>query len=101
MSVSLFVYGTLRDPRIQRKVFGRSAKGTSAVLRGFTRAPVRIDGTRYYCIKPSRGRHVRGLILLVTKKELSRIDRYEETTVYARRRVIFADGTSTWVYSKK
>jgi hypothetical protein len=40
MTEFLFVYGTLRNPVIQRWVLGREVGGTADVLEGYTRSTI-------------------------------------------------------------
>lgn len=95
---SLFVYGTLKKSATQRSVFKRTIQGVPATAVGYKRFPVYINGKRYSCIRPAQGTVVRGLVLLVTTKELQAADRYEERDVYARRSVALRNGTRAFAY---
>ncbi len=39
----LFVYGTLKKPKVQKFVFGRIAKSYSDILLDYTRSKIKID----------------------------------------------------------
>ena len=95
---SLFVYGTLRDPRVQRKAMGRSVKGVPGVLVGYRKTRVKIEGEFYPIIKKSKG-SVNGLVLSVTKKELKLLDDWESEN-YERRKVRLRSGKLVWVYRR-
>jgi len=96
---SLFVYGTLRDPRVQKKAMGRAVKGMPGVLVGFRKTRVKIDGEFYPIIKRSPGSSVKGIALLVTRKELLLLDDWESEN-YGRKKVRLKSGKSAWVYRR-
>lgn len=95
----LFTYGTLRDPRVQRRVIGRVATSHPATLSGWRRVRVMIERVTYPAIIPSRGSSVRGTVVELTARELARFDAYE-TSRYRRVRVTTTDGTHAWTYRK-
>ena|SRR3989344_3321483 len=94
----LFVYGTLKKPEVQKSVFGRITKTSSDVLLNYTRSKIKIDNV-YPIIIPKKGGYVRGLVFLVSSKELKLIDDYE-TNSYRRQKVFLKSGESAWVYTK-
>lgn len=95
----LFVYGTLKSPRTQKMVFGRSAKGESDFLDGYARSKIIIGGVSYPIVVPDSKGSVSGLVLAVTPKELLFIDAYE-TKAYKRKKVKLRSGKYVWVYRK-
>ena len=96
---NLFVYGTLRNPEVQKKVFGRSMCGVPDVLMGYARSSVVIEGRSYCAIRRATGGVIRGMVLVVTKKELGRVDAHE-TNAYIRIRIRLQSGRMAWVYVK-
>ena len=92
----LFVFGTLKQPDVQKEVIGRTIEGLSDTLEGYKIATVDIEGETYPNIKESPGR-VDGLVLEVSPEELGKIDEYE-TEAYQRKRVVLKSGKETWVY---
>lgn len=95
----LFVYGTLKDPVIQKDVFGRVVKGEGSRLYGYTTTAVSIDGEIYPITEPGEvSSYIDGLILGLTQKELQRADAYEGD-VYKRVSVSVGN-ESVWVYAK-
>lgn len=93
----LFIYGTLGDPSIQQRVFGRTIRGQAAVLEGFYKDSITLDGATYPFIKPDPTGTVAGFVLEVTTEELERADVYE-TDAYRRLLVTLRDGQQAWVY---
>ncbi|MDP3916693.1 MAG: gamma-glutamylcyclotransferase family protein [Nanoarchaeota archaeon] len=94
----LFVYGTLKNPEIQKSIFGRIAQSSPDVLQGYTRSKIRIDKI-YPIIIKKRGKFVRGLVISVNPKELKLIDKYE-TNSYKRQKVALKSGTNAQVYTR-
>jgi gamma-glutamylcyclotransferase (GGCT)/AIG2-like uncharacterized protein YtfP len=97
LSENLFVYGTLKNPKIQKKAFGRVAKGKPDILFGYKKAPIKIEGENHSVIIPDAKSNVKGLILNVNLKELKLIDEYEANN-YKRSGVILESGEKAWVY---
>lgn len=94
---ALFVYGTLQDADVQRRVFGRTVEGTPDVLDGYRKAQITLDGVVYpIAVADSMGT-ISGRILDVTAHELIDMDAYEGKE-YRRVRVILRSGVETWVY---
>jgi len=96
---NLFVYGTLKDPKVQIMVFGRVEKGTPDTLDGYKKSKVVIDKKTYPIIVPSPKDSIKGLMLMVTSKELKQIDEYE-TIAYRRKKITLRSGKIAWVYQK-
>ena len=96
----LFVYGTLADPRVQKKIWGRKTNLTPAVLKGYKKSALVIDGETYPLIIPDKTGAVRGFVIDVAADELKKIDAYE-TKAYRRERVCLENGATAWVYTKR
>ena len=94
---SVFSYGTLMDPRVQRRVIGRLVEGRPDVLAGHRREVIVLDGVSYPIAVPDPDQAIAGHVIEVTGPELKRIDRYEGRE-YVRVRVRLQSGTWAWVY---
>ena len=99
MPESLFVYGTLQDPKVQKEVFGRSTDGQPDILEGYKKSQVEIQGVTYPILMPSEEDEIEGLVIKVTPDELGKIDEYE-TETYRRTEVTLKSGRQAWVYEK-
>lgn len=95
----LFVYGTLKDSDVQERILGRTIKGVPDVLEGYRKSEIKINDNTYPIIKPCRNGSIKGLVLLVTKKELKLIDEYE-TKAYKREKIVLKSRVNAWVYQK-
>lgn len=93
----LFVYGTLRDPHIQQRVFGRLIASVPDALDGYQMQRIVLAEGEYPIIAPHPSSSVEGHILQVTEEELARADRYE-TDAYRRVSVTLRSGRRAWVY---
>jgi gamma-glutamylcyclotransferase (GGCT)/AIG2-like uncharacterized protein YtfP len=77
LSSALFIYGTLIDPNIQRKLLGRTLAVRDAVLKGYHRFA--ITGEPYPAVAPKTGSLVLGKVCFDISDSLFRIlDMYEE-----------------------
>ena len=104
----LFSYGTLRDPAVQVRVFGRTLSGTADHLLGFARASFEVRDPAFVAVNGSRQVIVRhtgndedrtpGTVFELTDKELAMADAYEPAG-YRRVPVRFASGREGWVYA--
>ncbi len=94
---SLFVYGTLQDPQVQARVYGRVTPGQPDTLPGYRRGEIALGGSVYFIAIEDASASISGLVLNVTSAELAEIDRYEGED-YRRVRVVLASGRSAWVY---
>ena len=93
---TLFVYGTLHDPKVQLLLIGRRLNSTPDVLLKYRRdtelfppypvAVVDADG------------YINGWVLRVNSEELERLDEYEGEN-YIRVGVSLASGLQAWVYT--
>lgn len=95
----LFIYGTLQDSDIQKKIFGRIIKGIENSLVDYKRSEIIIEGDSYPVIVPSVIGEVEGKVIELTSEELELVDKYE-TNAYKREQVILKSGISAWVYIK-
>lgn len=92
--MNLFVYGTLRDTRLVRRLVGRTFPTVPAELEGWRLIPPHASRSGYPEIVPDPASRVRGLLLCgVDPEALRRLDRYEEGYVRCRIRVRTQDGT--------
>ncbi|GAB4519978.1 MAG: hypothetical protein OHK0046_29640 [Anaerolineae bacterium] len=94
----LFVYGTLRIPEVQQRVFGRETSGTPDRLPGYRVVFKDFATGSYPMAIPDEAYAVEGEVLEVNDTELRLIDIYE-TSAYARIRVMLDSGTEAWVYT--
>lgn len=95
----LFVYGTLKDEKVRKAIFGREVSALSAVLENFG---LYHDGS-YYFISPCRGKIVTGYVLEVNDRELLLADKWEDVPLYTRKEVaVICAGQSckAWTYTK-
>jgi hypothetical protein len=105
----LFSYGTLRDPAVQLRVFGRELTGSPDELVGFRRRLIEISDTAFaaangstHVIVERTGRNedrTSGSVLEVTEDELAMADAYEPAG-YTRIQAGFASGGRGWVYAE-
>ncbi|HEY1607053.1 MAG TPA: gamma-glutamylcyclotransferase family protein [Allosphingosinicella sp.] len=106
--VSLFSYGTLQLPEVQRATYGRLLEGVADVLVGYRLEPlvisspdvVGISGLEIHTIarrSGDPGDRVPGVVFRLTAAELEATDRYE-TDAYGRIEVVLASGARAFVY---
>ncbi|MFJ3877926.1 GDSL-type esterase/lipase family protein [Streptomyces sp. NPDC090077] len=102
----LFSFGTLRDPKVQKTLFGHEVPSSPASLAGHTTRTLKItdpdviaaSGLDVHLILERKlGSVVEGAVLHLTDEELAAADDYEVDD-YARRRVVLASGESAWAY---
>ena len=100
MGEDLFVYGTLREDEIVRRVTGRTFPRASGMLKGFRR----FDGPAWFpypYVAPEAEASLEGVVLVgVDAESLARLDGYEGRC-YVRRRVRVETGGGSreaWVY---
>jgi len=99
MKQKLFIYGTLKEPKVERKVIGRVLKLQPDVLPGFKKAKAKLKSGIYFVISPNKKYSVSGFVISVTPQELKQIDDYEGRD-YKRVKVMLASGQKVWVYKK-
>ncbi len=98
MKQPLFVYGTLRDPRILKKAIGRATKGIPAVALDYQRKTIQLNKEPFPIIIKRKKSKVRGKLLFITEQELKKLDEYEEATIYKRKKVALEIGKTAWAY---
>jgi len=100
MTESLFIYGTLMNPLVQQRVFGRTAAGKTDKLAGYKKDLIHLGSGIYPIIKPEAGSSVAGIVIQVTPAELKLIDCYEGNA-YRRQKVRLVSGWRAWVYAEQ
>jgi len=104
----LFSYGTLRDPAVQRSVFGRELTGRDDRIVGFRVDRLRITDPRVLAISGDADHPilvrtgdpadtVDGSALEVSEEDLLRADDYEVDD-YQRVEAPLASAATAWVY---
>lgn len=98
---SLFVYGLLKKPEIQKKVIGRIAEFSEDSIKGHKISQINIEGEIFPILINSKNPRdfAFGFVLEVSEEELKKIDKFE-TDVYKRKKVILNSGKEAWVYVK-
>ena len=76
MTEALFVYGTLMDPVVQQRVFGRTVPGETDSLDGYKKDLIYLGSRIYPIARPAAGNSVAGWVIQVTWVELGLIDHY-------------------------
>jgi len=95
---NLFVYGTIKDPEVQKKVIGRIAESKEDVLEGYTKSQIVLKDIAYSILEKGEG-EIGGLVLQVSEEELNKFDIFE-TKAYRRIKEILRSGAEAWVYVK-
>jgi len=106
----LFSYGTLRQPDVQRALFGCLIEGRPDALPGYRLDPVTIEneaavalsGAEVHWIAKASGDvgdQVPGLVLTLTDAQLAAADAYE-SDAYTRIEVTLASGRRAWLYAR-
>lgn len=80
----LFVYGTLKDPELRRRLLGEVAEIRPAELRGYAASQAR-DGWQTLVESPQGV--VAGELLTLSDEQLWSCDQWEEIPMYQRRKV--------------
>ncbi|MEJ1969556.1 MAG: gamma-glutamylcyclotransferase family protein [Rhizomicrobium sp.] len=102
----LFSYGTLRDPKVQRAVFGREIASTADAITGWrlrevansSAQAVAISGLAVHTVlEPGDGPPIEGALFRITQADLVRADAYESAE-YKRVEVTLRSGATAWVY---
>ena len=108
--IKLFTYGTLRDPDVQRSLFGRLVPGAPDALPGYRLGTVTIRDPdviatsgmeTHLCVDESGdpADRIEGLVLDLTEAELAIADAYE-TADYRRVTVTLASGLQAFLYAR-
>jgi len=99
MTEHLFVYGTLQDPEVQKRLIGRTVRSESDVLEGHATEQITLSEGTYPILVEAPDKQVEGMILSITQDDFEALDEYE-TNAYKRVRVELKSGTKAWVYKK-
>lgn len=91
----LFVYGGLKVPEMQKKVFGRVVEGTPDVMLDYSQTILDIDGQMYPLAIPKDNAEIPGVVLLLSPLELKHIDDFL-INVYKRVKVTLKSGKQVW-----
>jgi gamma-glutamylcyclotransferase (GGCT)/AIG2-like uncharacterized protein YtfP len=98
----LFVYGTLRDPSIRKKITGRDIQVLkSGILGGYRLSNIEFEEGGYPIIweDVNSTEEITGEVIEITDRELKLMDEYEGTD-YRRIKEILKDNSVVWVYTK-
>ncbi len=96
----IFVYGTLCDPKIRKKILGRDVlKIADDNLDGFKMSSISDEGFCYpILVKEVNSKElIKGEIFEVTTAEMQILDKYEGD-LYVRVEYVLNSGTKAWVY---
>ena len=107
-AVTLFAYGTLRQPEVQRATYGRLLESTPDALTGYRLEPlairdpavVRLSGKAMHTIARFSGDpadRITGVCFRMSEDELAATDAYE-VDAYARAEVTLESGTAAFAY---
>ncbi len=94
---NLFIYGTLRDPKVQMSILGHVLSTQKDVLVGYSKKQIEISGKLYPIAFPDNTSRIRGKVVEVAKKELDILDKYE-TKAYKRTKARLVSNKIVWVY---
>ena len=92
----LFSYGTLRDPVVQLRTFGRELRSASDALPAYVAGTAGPHANAVFTGRDAD--RVEGVALEVTDAELLASDEYERQFDYRRIRVTLRSGREAWVY---
>jgi gamma-glutamylcyclotransferase (GGCT)/AIG2-like uncharacterized protein YtfP len=109
MPTHLFSYGTLRQPEVQRAVFGRVLDGRDDAISGYELGALRItdpaviaasgrDSRPVVLPSENRGEQVAGTVFAVSDEDLAAADDYEADG-YRRIQVPLRSGLTAWAYA--
>lgn len=102
----LFSFGTLREERVQKALFGQTVPSCPAALAGHTTRPLPITDETviatsgrdvHLSLERRYGAEVEGAVLHLTDEDLAAADAYEVDD-YVRRRVLLSSGQTAWAY---
>ena len=106
----LFSYGTLRDPAVQQKLFGRHLHGSADELPGYACASIIVadagfalaNGARHAMVRYTGNDQdrTRGMVFELTYSELATADAYEPVE-YERVMTRLASGRGAWDYTER
>ena len=100
MLEELFVYATLNDKNLQKKIINRIPESNKDTLKKHYIEYFKNKGENYAFIKSDAKKEVNGLVLLVNQWELKKFDKYEGS-LYQRQKVFLESGKIAWMYNLK
>ena len=97
----LFVYGTLKDSKVQEDLLHMHVNGNRDLLRGFRSGNVHIENRDYKIIEEDSDSKetIEGLVLELSMNKLRVLDKYEGKN-YRRKKVKLTSGNEAWAYIK-
>ena len=102
MKHTLFAYGTLKDPDIQKALFEKEPNMKEAHVPGWS---LHIASDGYLFIKPMLDRSVDGVLLELDKEDLDRADLWEDVPTYRRERLSARTESDeivgVWAYTRR
>jgi RNA 2',3'-cyclic 3'-phosphodiesterase len=96
--VKLFIYGSLKEAKVQKEILGRCLEMEEATLLDYSTNKLLIDGIEYISIVEKKGNKVNGKLTEVSEEELREIDNYEGKD-YIRIKVN-VEGKEAFAYKK-
>jgi len=99
-SKKVFVYGSLKNPEVQREVIGRNVEGVYDIVRGFKLSKIKLENKIYPIAEKRRGSSLEGLVLYVTQDELKKIDEYEGNSYNKSKVKTELFSRYVWIYHK-
>ena len=108
MKQYLFSYGSLQNPELQKKIFGREFKGSQDVLQGYRLSSITVkeetaialsgkESHPIVVISKNAADNICGTVFEVSDRELLLADSYEAIN-YRRVKEKLASGNEAWVY---
>jgi len=108
MNDFLFSYGTLKNPKTQLELFGRTFNGSPDILRGYKTSAIEIKDEAFLAKGEEKFQqtliqtnnntdYIKGTVLELTNEELLLADKYEPEN-YKRIKVVLESGKEAWVY---
>lgn len=95
---TLFVYGTLLQPVLRERVFGRPLGGQADALEGYEKKEAMVAGSFPGLVRrPTGPATVQGLRFELPPELLARADAYEGA-LYRREVLRLVSGAKAWVY---
>jgi gamma-glutamylcyclotransferase (GGCT)/AIG2-like uncharacterized protein YtfP len=97
----LFVYGTLKDPSIRKKILGYETQLIPASIKGFRRSTVMLSGVEYPILieDPERKETIEGGYFELLEHDLEKLDAYE-SDAYRRDLYRLENGIMSWLYHR-
>ena len=97
----LFVYGTLKDPKIRKQLTGKYFNSSQGLLKKYLLNNIDIDGVIYPIIEYTGKDEdiVAGEYFVIDEVDLKKFDVYEGAE-YRRIKVTLDNLLETWIYCK-